>query len=88
MKSKMKPQTNEFVQAIGELAVAQQQLAHQAEQQYSFEVESILRDQCCELQRIGVSGSNTLPQNRLYARPAHRQEACHRLAKRHRGTSI
>ena len=48
MKSKMKPQTNEFVQAIGELAAAQQQLARQAEQQYSFEVDSILRDQCCE----------------------------------------
>jgi len=52
MKSKMKPQTNEFVQAIGELAAAQQQLARQAEQQYSFEVNSILRDQCCEPQRI------------------------------------
>ena len=52
MKSKMKPQTNEFVQAIGELAVAQQQLARQAEQQYSLEVNSILRDQCCEPQRI------------------------------------
>lgn len=48
----MKPQTNEFVQAIGELAAAQQQLARQAEQQYSFEVNSILRDQCCEPQRI------------------------------------
>jgi len=59
MKSKMKPQTNEFVRAIGELAAAQQQLARQAEQQYSFEVNSILRDQCCEPQRIGVSGSNT-----------------------------
>ncbi len=52
MKSKMKPQTNEFVLAIGELAAAQQQLARQAEQQYSFEVNSILRDQCCEPQRI------------------------------------
>jgi hypothetical protein len=52
MKSKMKPQTNEFVQAIGELAAAQQQLARQAEQQYSLEVSSILRDQCCEPQRI------------------------------------
>ena len=52
MKSKMKPQTNEFVQAIGELAVAQQQLARQAEQQYSFEVESILRNQCRDPPRI------------------------------------
>jgi len=79
MKSKMKPQTNEFVQAIGELAAAQQQLARQAEQQYSLEVESILRDQCCEPQRMGVSGSNTLPQNRPHAGPAHRQEARHPL---------
>ena len=52
MKSKMRSQTNEFVQAIGELAVEQQQLARQAEQQYSFEVESILREQCRESQRI------------------------------------
>jgi hypothetical protein len=52
MKSKMRSQTNELVQAIGELAVEQQQLARQAEQQYSFEVESILRDQCREPQRI------------------------------------
>ena len=52
MKSKIKPQTNEFVQAIGELAAAQQQLARQAEQQYSFEVASILRDQCCESRHI------------------------------------
>ena len=34
MKSKMKSQTNELVQTIGELAVARQQLARQAEQQY------------------------------------------------------
>ena len=52
MKRNMKPQTNELVQAIGELAVARQQLARQAEQQYSVEVESILRDQCREPQRI------------------------------------
>jgi len=52
MKSEMKPQTNELVQAVGELAVARQQLARQAEQQYSFEVDSILRNQCCEPQRI------------------------------------
>ena len=45
MKFEMKPQTDKLVQAVGELAVAQQQLAPQAEQQYSFEVESILRDQ-------------------------------------------
>ena len=52
MKSKMKPQSNELVQAVGELAVARQQLAHKAKQQYSFEVESILRDQCREPRRI------------------------------------
>ncbi|MBW2738886.1 MAG: hypothetical protein JRE64_08565 [Deltaproteobacteria bacterium] len=45
MKFEMKPQTNKLVQAVGEIAVAQQQLAHKAKQQYSFEVESILRDQ-------------------------------------------
>jgi hypothetical protein len=52
MKSKMKPQPNELVQAIGEFAAAQQQLARQAEQQYSFEVETILRDQCRDPRRI------------------------------------
>ena len=52
MKSEMKPQTNELVQAVDELAVARQQLARQAEQQYSFEIDSILRDQCCEPHRI------------------------------------
>ncbi|MBW6474416.1 MAG: hypothetical protein K0B14_14920 [Anaerolineaceae bacterium] len=48
----MEPQTKELVRAVGELAVAQQQLARQAEQVYSVEVEAILRDQCCEPQRI------------------------------------
>ncbi len=52
MKSNMKPQTNELVQATIKLAVAQQQLARQAEQQYSFEVDSILRDHCREPQHI------------------------------------
>ena len=42
----------EMVQKIHKLAVAQQQLARQAEQQYSFEVDSILRDQCREPRRI------------------------------------
>lgn len=41
-----------MVQTIRKIAVAQQQLARQAEQQYSFEVEAILRDQCCEPRRI------------------------------------
>ena len=52
MKSKTKSQTNELVQAIGELAGAHQQLTHQARQQYSFEVDTILRDQCREPRRI------------------------------------
>ena len=52
MKNKVKPPTNELVQAIGELARAHQQIARQAEQQYSFEVDSILQDQCREPQRI------------------------------------
>ena len=52
MKSKMESQTDELVAVIGELAVARQQLARQAEQQYSFEVYSILRDQCREPRRI------------------------------------
>ena len=42
----------DMVQTIRKIAVTQQQLARQAEQQYSFEVESILRDQCREPQRI------------------------------------
>ena len=52
MKCKMESQTNDLVAVIGELAAAQQQLARQAEQQYSFEVDSILRDQCCDPGRI------------------------------------
>ena len=32
--------------------MAQQQLAHQAEQQYSFEVEAILQEKCRDSQRI------------------------------------
>jgi hypothetical protein len=42
----------DMVQTIRKIAVAQQQLARQAEQQYSFEVEAILRDQCRDPQRI------------------------------------
>ena len=41
-----------MVQKISKLAVARQQLARQAEQQYSFEVETLLRDQCRDPQRI------------------------------------
>lgn len=46
MKSEMEPQANELFQAVGKLAVAQQQLSRQAEQLYSVEVDSILRDKC------------------------------------------
>jgi len=42
----------EMVQTISKLAVARQQMARQAEQQYPPEVEAILRDQCREPQRI------------------------------------
>ena len=52
MNIKMEAQTNELVAVIGELAAAQQQLARHAEQQYSFEVETILQDQCRDPQLI------------------------------------
>ena len=43
--------TNMF-QTIRKLAVAQQQLVRQAEQQYSFEVEATLQEKCRNPQRI------------------------------------
>jgi hypothetical protein len=52
MKSEMEPQANELFQAVGKLAVTQQQLARQAEQLYSVEVEAILRDKCRDPQHI------------------------------------
>ncbi|MBE9581516.1 MAG: hypothetical protein IMF18_07850 [Proteobacteria bacterium] len=42
----------EMVQKINKLAVTRQQLARQAEPQYSFEVETLLRDQCRDPPRI------------------------------------
>ena len=39
-------------QSIGELAAASKQLASQAEQQYSLEVDAILREQCGDPLRI------------------------------------
>ncbi|HYN44544.1 MAG TPA: hypothetical protein VER35_00955 [Candidatus Limnocylindrales bacterium] len=42
----------DLVGTISKLAMAQRQLARQAEQQYSFEVEAILRDKCRDPQRI------------------------------------
>jgi hypothetical protein len=52
MNSQPDQSMTDMVQTIRKIAVAQQQLARQAEQQYSFEVDSILRDQCREPQRI------------------------------------
>ena len=52
MNSQHDQSMTDMVQTIRKIAVAQQQLARQAEQQYSFEVESILRDQCREPRRI------------------------------------
>jgi hypothetical protein len=52
MKSKIKPQMNDLVKSIGELAKARNQIARRAEQQYTFEVESLLKDQSRDPQRI------------------------------------
>ncbi len=52
MNSQHDQSMTDMVQTIRKIAVAQQQLARQAEQQYSFEVDSILRDQCREPRRI------------------------------------
>ena len=52
MNSQHDQAMTDMVQTIRKIAVTQQQLVHQAEQQYSFEVESILRAQCREPQRI------------------------------------
>lgn len=52
MNSQHDQSMTEMVQTIRKIAVAQQQIAHKAKQQYSFEVESILRDQCRDPRRI------------------------------------
>jgi hypothetical protein len=52
MNSQHNQSMTEMVQTIRKLAVAQQQLARQAEQQYSFEVEAILRTKCRDPQHI------------------------------------
>ncbi len=52
MKSKTKPQMDDLVRSIGELAKARNQLARQAEQQYGPEVEDVLRTQCRDANRI------------------------------------
>ena len=52
MNSQDNQSLSNMVQTIRKLAVAQQQLARQAEQQYSFEVETILQDKCRDPQCI------------------------------------
>ena len=52
MKSKAKPQMDELVQSIGEIARASRELARQAEKQYAPEVEDILRIRCRDSRRI------------------------------------
>ena len=52
MESKTKPQMDDLVRSISELAKARNQLAHQAEQQYAPEVEDVLRTQCRDPRRI------------------------------------
>ncbi|MBI4763064.1 MAG: hypothetical protein HY787_00460 [Deltaproteobacteria bacterium] len=52
MKSKKSERMNDLVQAIGEHVEARKLLARQAEQQYAFEVEAILKAQSRDPQRI------------------------------------
>ncbi|MCG6535007.1 MAG: hypothetical protein L7F78_10000, partial [Syntrophales bacterium LBB04] len=52
MESKTKPQMDDLVRSIGELANARNQLARQAEQQYGSEVAEVLRSQCRDPNRI------------------------------------
>jgi hypothetical protein len=52
MKSETKPQMDDLVKKIGELVKTRNQLARQAEQQYTFEVEALLKDQSRDPQRI------------------------------------
>jgi hypothetical protein len=52
MKSKAKPQMDDLVRSIGELAKACNRLTHQAERQYAPEVEGVLRTQSRDPNRI------------------------------------
>ena len=52
MKSKTKPQLDDLVKSIGDLIKTRNQLARQAEQQYTFDVEAILKAQSRDPQRI------------------------------------
>jgi len=53
IESKTKPQLDDLVQSIGEIAQASRRLVRRAEKQYAPEVEDILRTQCCDSRRIG-----------------------------------
>lgn len=52
MKSKTKQPLDDLVKSIGEIAKKLNQLARQAEQQYTLEVEAILKAQSRDPQRI------------------------------------
>ena len=52
MKSERKPQMDDLVQSIGEIAKTGEQLARQAEKQYALEVEDILRTQSRDPRQI------------------------------------
>jgi len=52
MNSHQNQSMTDMVGTISKLAEAQQQLAHQAEQLYSVEVEAILRDKCRDPRHI------------------------------------
>jgi len=52
MKSKTKPQLDDLVQSIGEVAQSIRRLARQAEKQYAPEVEDVLRTCCSDPRRI------------------------------------
>lgn len=52
MNSQHNQSMTEMVETIGKLALAQQQLARQAEQLYSVEVDALLREKCRDPQHI------------------------------------
>lgn len=52
MGSKSKQRMDDLLKSIGEIARTGRRLARQAEKQYAFEVENILRTQCRDPQHI------------------------------------
>jgi hypothetical protein len=52
METEMEPKKDDLVQRVGELAKVSQKLAQQAVQEYSAEVEAILKEQVHDSQRI------------------------------------